>query len=99
MSKAMTFTVYVDGDEMARVVTVRLRELCAEHDLSPEVAVVDVSRDPHAAEHGNVIGVPTVVREQPRPRRRVIGALDDARRVSEALGLDAYAQDREGADG
>jgi hypothetical protein len=94
----MVFTVYVDGAEMAHITTSRLRELCAQHDVHAEVAVVDVGADPQAAEDGNVVGVPTVVREQPRPRRRVIGALDDARRVSEALGLDMVPADGEGAD-
>lgn len=87
MSEPMWFTVYVDGAEMARAVTARLRELCGGNGVEPEIAVVDVGRDPQLAEEVNVIGVPTVVREQPRPRRRVIGALDDTRRVAEALGL------------
>lgn len=97
MSAHVTFTVYVDGAEMARSVTSRLRELCAQHDVTPEITVVDVGEDPPAAETANVIGVPTVVREQPRPRRRVIGALDDARRVSEALGINALPVNVEGA--
>lgn len=94
----MTFTVYVDGEEMSRAVTARLRALCDDHEVTPEVVVVDVAREPQAAEQANIIGVPTVVREQPRPRRRVIGALDDSRRVAEALGLDAQPADGEGAD-
>lgn len=85
-----TFTTYVDGQEMARAVTARLSELCDAHGVQPQIRVVDVGEQPQAAEEGNVIGVPTVVRESPRPRRRVIGALDDTRRVSNALGLDMY---------
>ena len=86
----MSFTVYVDSDEMARSVTSRLAELCTEHEVHPEVRVVDVAGDPAMAETNNVIGVPTVVRESPAPRRRVIGALEDSRRVAEALGLDHH---------
>jgi len=88
MSVSMVFTAYVDGADMARQVQMRLAELCAERDVQAEVRLVDVTTEPAAAEAGNVVGVPTVVREQPRPRRRVIGALDDSRRVAEALGLD-----------
>lgn len=98
MSGGMRFTVYVDGDEMARAVTARLRELCRMQGVAAQIAVVDVSREPLAAEESNVIGVPTVVREQPTPRRRVIGALDDTRRVTEALGIDTMSSlDAEGA--
>jgi hypothetical protein len=34
-----------------------------EYDVAYEVRVVDVGAEPQAAEEGNVIGVPTVVRE------------------------------------
>lgn len=84
----MSFTVYVAGDGMAARVRARLLELCAERQVSGEVSVVDVEADPQSAEDVNIVGIPTVVREHPRPRRRVIGALDDGRRVAEALGLD-----------
>jgi len=88
MSVRMTFTVYVEGNGMAEGVRGRLLELCAERDVDGEVTVVDVSADPQWAEELNVVGIPTVVREHPRPRRRVIGSLEDGRRVAEALGLD-----------
>src|SRR5947209_6379927 len=93
MSVRMVFTAYVDGAEMAREVEARLRQLCDQRDVAGDVRLVDVTTDPVAAEESNVVGVPTVVREQPTPRRRVIGALDDARRVAEALGLDERGDD------
>ena len=87
MSTSMVFTAYVDSAEMGRRVRSRLLELCTASEVAAEILVVDVTADPAAAEAVNVVGIPTVVREQPRPRRRVIGALDDTRRVTEALGL------------
>lgn len=88
MSVVMVFTAYVDSAEMGQRVRARLLELSADCGVQAEVRVVDVTAEPAAAETGNVVGIPTVVREQPRPRRRVIGALDDSRRVAQALGLD-----------
>src|SRR5690349_7527531 len=88
MSTPMVFTAYVDSAQMGQRVHARLLELCAERDVQAQIRVVDVTAEPAAAETGNVVGIPTVVREQPRPRRRVIGVLDDSRRVAEALGLD-----------
>ena len=93
MSAAMVFTAYVDSAEMGRQVRRRLLELCTEWDVAPEIQVVDVTSDPAAAETNNVVGIPTVVRTHPRPRRRVIGVLDDTRRVAEALGLDERPDD------
>ena len=92
----MVFTAYVDSASMGRRVHSRLLELCEAHDVEAEVRVVDVTTEPAAAETGNVVGIPTVVREQPRPRRRVIGALEDSRRVAEALGLDDRPADTDG---
>ena len=93
MSAPMSFTVYVEGPAMGQRVRDRLLELCADSDVAAEVDVIDITVDPAAAEAGNVVGIPTVVRERPRPRRRVIGALDDSRRVAEALGLDDRPDD------
>ena len=84
----MRFTAYVEGPDMARDVRLRLLELCAAREVAGDVRIVDLATEPQAAEAGDVVGLPTIVREDPRPRRRVIGALDDARRVAEALGLD-----------
>lgn len=95
MTASMSFTVFVDGADMGRRVRARLDELCAEHGVAPQIVVVDVGSDPAGAEKHNVVGVPTVVREAPAPRRRVIGALEDSRRVADALGLDQH-QDADG---
>jgi DNA-directed RNA polymerase subunit H (RpoH/RPB5) len=97
MSVSMVFTAYVESAEMGQGVHARLLALCSERDVLPEIRIVDVTADPAGAEAGNVVGIPTVVREQPRPRRRVIGALDDNRRVAEALGLDEQPDTQENA--
>lgn len=99
MTARILFTAYVEGPDMARAVRSRLLELCAAEKVTGEVRVVDVAAEPAAAEAGNIVGIPTVVREDPQPRRRVIGALDDSRRVSQALGLDDVRAGYESADG
>jgi circadian clock protein KaiB len=91
MADTMVFTVYAAGEEQCRVVRARLQELCAKHGVEPDVDVVDIVDDPSVAERDNIVGTPTVVRSAPRPRRRVIGILDDDRRVAEALGLTEIA--------
>lgn len=92
----LRFTAYVTGDEMAAAVTKRIGELCAGRALEVDVTIVDVKREPAAAETANVIALPTVVRESPAPRKRLIGQLDDDRRCAEALGLDAYPATADG---
>lgn len=90
MSAQPVFTAYVDGPDQARVVRDRLHELCEPVGVVPEVRIVDVVADPATAEAANVIGTPTVVLEQPPPRRRLIGMLDDDRRARMALGLERF---------
>jgi len=98
MSTPMVFTAYVDSTEMGGQVRTRLLELCGASDVTAEIRVVNVLAEPAAAEASNVVGIPMVVREQPHPRRRVIGALEDARRVAEALGLNDRPSDIEPSD-
>ena len=90
MSEQAVFTAYVAGAEQAAAVTERLRELCEPYGVEADVTIVDVAAAPESAEAANIIGIPTVVLEQPRPRRRLIGQLDDSRRASVALGLDRF---------
>lgn len=52
-----------------------------------EIVVVDVLEHPELAEAERILATPTLVREQPTPRRRVIGDLSDTERVLASLGL------------
>jgi circadian clock protein KaiB len=87
----MKFTVYAAGPEQCRAVHSRLLQLCKLNNVAPTVDVIDITSDPGIAERDNIVGTPTVVRNEPAPRRRVIGILDDDRRVAEALGLSDWA--------
>jgi circadian clock protein KaiB len=46
-----------------------------------EIEIVDVLQDPEQAERERVLATPTLVREAPLPRRRIIGDLSDAAQV------------------
>ena len=84
------FTLYVAGDtarsQQAYAGLVRIcRERLGE---AFDIDLVDVVRDPDAAETHRVLTTPTVVKEHPEPRRRITGDLSDAARVLAALGLE-----------
>jgi circadian clock protein KaiB len=83
------FTLYVAGETArSQQAYANLRRLCEER-LGGDcrITVVDVVRDPEAAETGRVLTTPTVVREEPAPPRRVTGDLSDPDRVLAALAL------------
>jgi circadian clock protein KaiB len=54
--------------------------------------VFDLYQSPAAAQAGNVIAAPTLVRVEPLPEVRLIGSLDDRARVLRSLGRQAAGQ-------
>jgi circadian clock protein KaiB len=52
-----------------------------------ELEVVNVDERPDLAEQEQVLATPTVVRQHPLPRRRVVGDLSDPNQAALALGL------------
>jgi circadian clock protein KaiB len=83
------FTLYVAGDTArSQQAYAGLRRICAQA-LGDEweVALVDVTREPDAAERERILTTPTVVKESPEPRRRITGDLSDADKVLTGLGM------------
>jgi circadian clock protein KaiB len=64
-----------------------LQRLC-EEELAGQyrVEVIDVLKDPSAAERAKILATPTVIKELPLPVRRVIGDLSQTEKV--LVGLD-----------
>lgn len=84
------FTLYVAGDTArSQQAHADLQRICQERlgDGGFSVTVVDVTTNPDAAETGRILTTPTVVKEEPAPRRRITGDLSDAQKVLTGLGL------------
>ena len=83
------FTLYVAGDTArSQQAYANLRRICEERlggDFDLEV--VDVTVDAGAAETQRILTTPTVVKEEPEPRRRITGDLSDPEKVLTGLGL------------
>jgi circadian clock protein KaiB len=71
--------LYVAGaTERSRQAVLRARRLCeAELGANFELQVIDVYQQPILARDGQIIATPTLVREFPRPVRRLIGSLSN----------------------
>lgn len=64
--------------DRSRQAVLRARQLCeAELDGNFDLEVIDVYQQPILARDGQIIATPTLVREFPRPVRRLIGNLSD----------------------
>ncbi len=81
--------LYVTGDTpRAERAISNLRQIC-ERELHGqyELIIVDVLENPQQAEEEKIMVTPTLVRELPTPRRRIIGDLTDTARVLLGLNL------------
>lgn len=65
-----------------------IKRICEEHvPGNYELAVIDVVETPAAVEEQQLLAVPTLVRHDPRPTRRIIGDLGDTERMLVSLGI------------
>jgi circadian clock protein KaiB len=82
--------LYVSGaTDRSRQAILRAKQLCECH-LSGnfELVVIDVYQQPILARDGQIVATPTLVREFPRPVRRLIGNLSNTSGLFVGLGLD-----------
>ncbi len=64
-----------------------LKRICATHlDGRYQIEVVDLMKNPQLAQGDQILAIPTLVRNLPKPIRKIIGDLSDTERV--LVGLD-----------
>ena len=80
--------LYVAGQTAKSVVALaNLKRLCEEHLAGKyRIEVVDLLKDPQLARGDQILAIPTLVRKQPSPMRKIIGDLSNTDRV--LVGLD-----------
>jgi circadian clock protein KaiB len=86
--------LYVAGaTDRSRQAVLRTRQLCEdEFKGNFELEVIDVYQQPILARDGQIIATPTLVRQFPRPVRRLIGNLSNT--VGLFVGLDLETKDK-----
>ena len=55
-----------------------------------ELSIIDVIEQPALARDGKILATPTLIREQPRPVRRIFGDLCDTEKVMAVLDLGSH---------
>jgi circadian clock protein KaiB len=80
--------LYVTGSSARATTAIANLERICEEDLHGEYAleIIDVLKDPQAAEDDRILATPTLIKQLPPPLRRVIGDLSDKDKV--LLGLE-----------
>lgn len=84
---AYILSLYVAGaTPKSELIVSRVRALCSQAFGSDfELSVIDVTERPDLAEEHRILATPTLVREQPAPRRYIIGDLSHIEKVVQAL--------------
>ena len=79
--------LYVAGGAPRSAEAIRnVHRLCAEQLRGrADLAVIDIYQEPWRAREANLIAAPTLIVEQPLPRRCFIGSMTDAARLLTAL--------------
>ncbi len=75
--------LYVAGQTPKSVAAFgNLKRICEEHLAGRyRIEVIDLSQNPHLANHDQIVAVPTLVRKLPEPIKRIIGDLSNIQRV------------------
>jgi circadian clock protein KaiB len=84
-------TLYVNGAGPRSSAAIEIvRRLCdAELTGRFELSVYDAAEHPAAAARDNILALPTLVKQNPMPRRYIVGDLADVERLRAALDLGA----------
>lgn len=82
-------TLFVTGaSEMSGRAIANVRALCDEHLAGRHsLEVIDVHRDASMMSVHDVVAAPTLIKEQPLPKRMLVGDLSDTARVLAALDI------------
>lgn len=88
-TKEMLFSLYVAGQSTKSLSAyANLKVICEEYLAGRySIAVIDLLKDPHLAKIDQIFAIPTLVRHQPDPVRKIIGDLSNTERVLIGLEL------------
>ena len=81
--------LYVAGQTPKSLAAItNLKKICDEHLAGRhQTEVIDLLQNPQLARKDQILAIPTLVRHQPLPVRKIIGDLSDTERALIALGL------------
>ena len=87
-AKLWQLRLYVAGQTPKSLMAFRnLKKICEEH-LKDEyrIEVIDLMEQPQLSKGDQILAIPTLVRQLPKPMRKIIGDLSDTQKV--LIGLD-----------
>ncbi|WP_162426079.1 circadian clock KaiB family protein [Pontibacter pudoricolor] len=83
------FQLFINGHSLNSIDAVdTLLKICRENlNGNYQLEIIDIQKDPDKAEEAGIIAIPTLIRMEPTPVSRIIGALNVRSRVLAGLGI------------
>lgn len=83
------FQLFINGQSLNSVEAVdTLLKICRENlNGNYKLEIIDIQKNPDKAEEAGIIAIPTLIRMEPTPVNRIIGALNVRSRVLAGLGI------------
>jgi circadian clock protein KaiB len=81
------FTLYVAGEtSKSKAALNNLKKYCEQYIGGRyTIEVIDLFKEPHRAETDQILAIPTLIRKQPGPIRKIIGDLSNSEKVLQYL--------------
>lgn len=82
--------LFVSGPSLKSALAVEnIKRICEQHLKDRyDLEVIDIYQQPNLARHEQIVAVPTLIKQQPPPVRRLIGDLSNLKKALVALDLD-----------
>lgn len=77
------FTLYISGMNTHSISALKnLKKLCDDYLLGRhEIKIIDLLKEPEKASEKGIFAIPTLIRELPKPVRRIIGDLSNTKQI------------------
>lgn len=81
--------LYISGKTPNSLLALKnIKKICEEHIQNDyELEIVDLLKDPKLSEEDEILAIPTLVRKNPQPVRKIIGDLSNTEDILQRIGL------------
>jgi circadian clock protein KaiB len=81
--------LYISGKTLNSLLALKnIKKICEEHIQNDyELEIVDLLKDPKLSEEDEILAIPTLVRKNPQPVRKIIGDLSNTEDILQRIGL------------
>jgi len=81
--------LYISGKTPNSLLALKnIKKICEEHiQHDYELEIVDLLKDPKLSEEDEILAIPTLVRKNPQPVRKIIGDLSNTEDILQRIGL------------